>query len=310
MRQMKLLPLILLMFTAFNLTSCDDLEPVDPAVTIPDPTNPTDPGDPTPGVFKADIDGVTYTASMTSVYITGQAIQIGATRAQGDGFAFLLDGTSTGTYNTPDNLLTYNLPGSEFGYWGMHPDNPDQNVGSLTITEIDTANHTISGTFNFTGYWSDPDEDPFPAPKQITNGVFTDIPYVTTSPTNDVFLAKVNGVDFNQNNLLAIETTLTIGDFEIDVISVGAENAAGQSMTVSVKSALTAGSYPITGDLVTDGVQIHFTPNDTSQGAALTSGNVTITEKTPTRIKGTFNGSGTVEGTTYNVTAGSFDVEY
>lgn len=304
MKNLKFLSAILVLFTAVSFTSCEtDLEPVDPAVVIPGPTDPTDPT--TPGVFKCDIDGVNYTATTTSVYFTGQAIQIGAIRAQGDGFAFLLDGISTGTYNSPDNLLTYNVPTSEYGYWAMNPDNLDQNVGSITITSINTANHTVSGTFAFTGYWSDEDETPYPAPKQITNGIFTNLPYVTTSPTNDTFFAKVNGVDFNQNNLLA--GTFGIGPEE--VISIGVENAAGASMTVSVKSSVGTGTYPITGNTTTDNAQINYSPDDVDDAFA-TSGQVVITAKTATHITGTFNGVVTVNGTTYNITQGSFDVEY
>jgi hypothetical protein len=304
MKKLKFLPLIMLLFAAFNFTSCsEDLEPVDPAIVVPDPTDPTDPVD--NGLFKVDIDGTTYTASTTLVYITGGTIQLTAVRASGDNFAFLLDGTTTGTYNAIDNLFAYTQAGQEYGWWGFNPDNEAQNVGSVTITEIDTVNHTISGTFSYTGYWSDTTDDTPPGPKQFTNGVFTDLPYTTDSPTNDTFFAKVNGVDFNQNDLLAIETE--INSFE--VISVGAENAAGAGITVSVSSSFGPGTHAITGDLLTDGVQIYYTAPDGGENDA-TSGSVTVTEKTADRIKGTFSGNVTIGTTTYSITAGSFDVAY
>ncbi|CAM3313489.1 Transferrin-binding protein B C-lobe/N-lobe beta barrel domain-containing protein [Flavobacterium longum] len=303
MKNIKFLPLFMLLFAAFNFTSCtQDLEPVDPAIVIPDPTDPTDP---TEGEFKATIDGSQYTASTTLVYITGGAIQITAVRPSGDNFGFILDGTATGTYGSVDNILTYNPAGSEFGWWAVNPEDGEQNVGSVIVTEIDTVNQTISGTFSFTGYWSDFEDTSPPAPKQITNGVFTDLPYTTDSPTNDTFFAKVNGVNFNQNNLL----TAVISVNEVEVISIGVENANGEAMTVSVSTELGVGSYPITGSLNTDGVQIIYT-NAAGQEGTATSGSVSISEVTDDRIKGTFSGNVTIGSTTYSITAGSFDVAY
>lgn len=303
MKNIKFLPLFMLLFAAFNFTSCtQDLEPVDPAIVIPDPTDPTDP---TEGEFKATIDGSQYTASTTLVYITGGSIQISAVRASGDNFVLYLDGTTAGTYNALDNLLVYSPAGSEYGWWAFNPDDDTQNTGSVIVTEIDTVNQTISGTFSFTGYWSDLEDTSPPGPKQITNGVFTDLPYTTDSPTNDTFFAKVNGANFNQIDLLAVTTTIN----ELEVISIGAENANTEGITVSVKSTLGVGNYGITGNLVTDGVQIYYTSADGEEAVA-TSGSVSITEKTADRIKGTFSGNVTIGSTTYSITAGSFDVAY
>lgn len=305
MKKLQLLSAAVLFFMAFNFTSCSsEFEPLGEGVTIPDPTDPTDP-EPTPGVFKADIDGVTYTATTTMVYITGGSIQMTAVRPAGDNFGFIIDGTTTGTYNAIDNIFTYNQAGSEFGWWAFNPDNDTQNTGSVIITEIDTVNHTISGTFSFTGYWSDDTNPSPPGPKQFTNGVFTDLPYTSESPTDDTFFAKVDGTDFNQIDLLAITTTLN----SVEVISVGAENANTEGITVSVKSSLTTGTYTISGDLAADGVQIYYT-NAAGEENDATSGSVTVTEKTADRIKGTFSGVVTIGGTNYSITAGSFDVAY
>ena len=76
------------------------------------------------------------------------------------------------------------------------------------------------------------------------------------------------------------------------------------SITVSVKSDLAVGNYNITGNTTTDVVQAIYDFDDENYVA--TSGNVNITTKTATRIKGTFS---FVSGT-FNVTQGSFDVEY
>ncbi|RZJ31079.1 MAG: hypothetical protein EOO48_03150 [Flavobacterium sp.] len=309
MKKLQLLSLVALFFTAFQFSSCTgDVEPVDPAIVIPNPTDPGGGGNgggSGSGVFKVDIDGTTYTATTTLVYITGGSIQLSAVRAAGDSFGFLLDGTTAGTYTALDNLLAYNQAGSEFGWAGFNPDNETENTGSLVITQVDQVNHTISGTFSFTGYWTDGDNASPPAPKHFTNGVFTNLPYTTSSPTGDTFYAKVNGVDFNQNDLLAVTTTINSTEF----ISIGAANANDEELTVSVKSSFGVGSHTITGSLATDGVQIMYTNSAGDEGQA-TSGSVSITEKTASRIKGTFSGVVTIGSTNYTITAGSFDAAY
>ncbi|MCY1241680.1 hypothetical protein D9M72_545960 [compost metagenome] len=91
---------------------------------------------------------------------------------------------------------------------------------------------------------------------------------------------------------------------------MAAENNAGQSITVSMRSNLTAGTYTITGNIATDVVQVNFKPESASFGTPATSGSVTIIEKTATRIKGTFTGTVVIGVVTYQITNGAFDVEY
>jgi hypothetical protein len=301
MKKINFLVAIILLFVAPNFISCtSDVEPIDPAIIIPTDPDPN----PSSGVFKVNIDGATYTAATTMVYMTGGAIQITAMNAQGNNFGILLDGTTVGSYPANDNLIAYTQAGSEYGWWGYHPSDDTANTGSVVITSIDTANHKISGTFSYTGYWSDDSATNIPA-KQFTNGVFTDLPYVTNSPTNDTFFAKVNGVDFNQNDLLVV-----IAGSGEEFIAIGAANAADNNLSVNVKSNIGPGTYPITGSLATDSVQINYALTSDDFGEYATSGQVVITEKTATRIKGTFNGTVVIEGVTYAISTGSFDVEY
>jgi predicted transcriptional regulator len=76
---------------------------------------------------------------------------------------------------------------------------------------------------------------------------------------------------------------------------------------VSVKSSLGTGTYPITGNATTDGVQAIYDFNGTNYYAV--SGSITVTSKTSTRIKGIFNFV-TSGATPFTVTEGAFDVEY
>ena len=156
-----------------------------------------------------------------------------------------------------ENILNFNPAGSEYGYWSMNIDNPTENTGSITITNINTTNKTISGTFNFKGYWSDATVTNI-LPTVFTNGVFQNVPYIVQAETGDTFFAKVNGIEFDEVDILAAEIGIAGQDF----ISVAAQDEDFNSMTVSVRANLGAGTYPITGNIATDVVQASYTFDD------------------------------------------------
>lgn len=300
MKKNKFISFIFLVFASISFVACDN-EPIDSLI------NPGDFGGENPGgssdaVFKADFSGNTWVATATQAMISGNLIEIAGVKANGEGFGFLIDGSSVGTYPANDNLLAFTPANSEFGYWSFNTDNPSENTGSITISEIDTVNKTISGTFNFKGYWSD-DDAPSILPILFTNGVFTDIPYITQPETNDTFYAKVNGTEFVDVDLLALELGINGQNY----ISIGAQNAALNSMTVSVRDNLGPGTYPITGNIATDVVQANYEFDDDQFNAV--TGSVTIQSKTATRIKGTFSFV-TNGATPFTITEGAFDVEY
>jgi len=301
MKKIKLTMLFTAFLVAFTFTSCDN-EPIDPAVVVGG-ENPVENPNAT-AIFKADFDGQTFTALTSQAYISGGSISISGFKATGETFTINVDGTTTGTYPANSNIIVYQSAGTEFGYMGTHPTDENANTGSIIITSINSANNTISGTFSFTGYWTDYDDDTV-APKEFTNGVFTNIPYTTTNPTGDTFDATLNGNVFNDTDILVAEISLNEQTF----ISVAAENLNGDSITVSVRDNITAGTYAISG-ATTDVVQVNFAPVTEDFGTPASSGSVTITEKTATRIKGTFNGIVIIGDDTFTITGGSFDVEY
>jgi hypothetical protein len=297
MKNIKFLAAIFLIFTAFNFTSCEN-EPIDSAIDLDDFEPPTN----GPTVFKADFGGETWTSTAAQALISGNFISIGATKADGSTFSFLVEANGVGTYPANTNILAYTPPGSEYGYWSVNFANEAQDTGSITITNINTANKTISGTFTFKGYWSDLDNTSI-IPVDFTNGVFTNVPYITQTETGDTFFAKVGGIEFVDVDILTVITDINGQEF----ISVGAQTAGMDDMTISVRSSLAAGTYAISGDLAVDNVQAICTMNNVEQQAV--SGSVTIISKTADHIKGTFqyvtNGSAP-----FTVTEGAFDVDY
>ncbi len=298
--------IIAILFTFF-FASCE-IEPIDPAINLDDfqnPTNPNNPNNPEnpAAVFKADFNGTTWVAEQVEAQIGGDYITIGAIRGtQEEGFGIIVEANQIGTYPANTNLISYNPPSSEYGYWGANPEDENENTGSITITNIDTVNHTISGTFTFKGYWSDADVDTV-EPIQFTNGVFTNIPYTDyTDEDADVFYAKVNGTEFVDTDILVTSIN--------DILGIGAKDAAFQSISLGINESYDVGTYTISGN---QNVQATFELSDETILSA-TSGTITMTEKTADRIKGTFNFGAINETTnpitTYSITEGSFDVAY
>ena len=294
MKNIKLIAGIFFILIAFTFTSCEN-EPIDSAINLDDFNIGS-------ALFKADFNGATWTATTSQAVFSGNFITISGVKANGEGFGFLVEASTTGTYAANTNLLAYTPSGSEYGYWSTNFNSPEENTGSITISNINTTNNTLSGTFNFKGYWSDTTVNSI-LPVQFTNGVFQKIPYTTQAQTSDSFFAKIGGTEFVDVNISS--TTISIGSQEF--ISIEAKNAALNSITVSVKSSLVTGTYPITGNATTDGVQAIYDFNDTNYNAV--SGSIIVTSKTATRIKGNFNFV-TSGATPFTVTEGAFDVEY
>jgi hypothetical protein len=296
MTKIKFITVLFLLFSAVTFTSCDT-EPLDSAInlddfnTVPIPAN---------AQFKVDFSGETFNATNTTVYISGNTIVMEATRGNaGEGFGFIIDGSTVGTYQANENLLTYTPSNSEYGYWSLNPENETLNTGSITITSINTTNNTISGTFNFTGYWSDTTVTNI-LPTVFSNGVFTNLPYVTQSPTNDTFYAKVDGAEFVDT---FIQTVIS-GTGSDELINIDATDANLNSILLVIDSELSAGTYQISNGLVLG--LCTFDDVDFES----TNGTIVIQSKSATRIKGTFNFEISDGTNTKQVTQGAFDVEY
>jgi hypothetical protein len=302
MKNLKFLTGIFLILTAFTFTSCEN-EPIDPSIDLNNPTGPSG-----PVVFKADFSGSTWNATAAQANISSGLISIvGFRGANGEGFGFQILGTTTGTYQANQNLLVYTPANSEYGYWSIDPNNEETNTGSITISEIDTVNHTISGTFNFTGYWSDTTVTNI-LPTVFTNGVFENIPYETSVPvSDDSFYAKVNGVEFVEDQIDGALITEVSG--MPDQISVVGSMDAGDSVGLNIVRSLGLGTYQMTGSF-DDQVKIMCVFDDLLYTSE--SGSITITSKTSTRIAGTFTGvvKNFTTSATKTISQGTFDVEY
>ncbi|WP_295334741.1 DUF6252 family protein [Flavobacterium sp.] len=306
MKNIKFLTGIFFILAAFTFTSCDN-EPIDPALDLDNFGGGGNNGGPI--VFKADFSGSTWNASAAQANISNGLITIIGTRGtSGEAFAFQILGTTTGTYPANENILAYTPANSEYGYWSLDINNGSTDTGSITITEINTQNNTISGTFNFTGYWSDTTVTNI-LPTVFNNGVFENIPFTTDgpAPSGDTFYAKVDGVEFVEDQIDGALITQVTG--MPNQISVVGSKDNGDTVGLNIVSSLSVGTYQITGPF---GEQVNGSSviNDVLYTAQ--SGSVTITTKTATRISGTFSMvvQNFTTSETKTISQGSFDVEY
>ena len=303
MKNIKLVTGLFLILTAFTFTSCEN-EPIDGAINLDDFNG----GSNEPMVFKADFSGNTWNGTEAQALVSSNSISIGATKADGSTFSILIQGTTTGTYMANDNILAYTPSGSDYGYWSINLAVPEENTGSITITNIDAVNKKISGTFAYKGYWSDATNTSI-IPVQFTNGVFTNIPYESSTPppSDDSFYAKVDGSEFVENQIDGSLITNVSG--MPDQISIVGSKTNGDNVGLNIVRSLAVGTYNFTGPLG-DQVNGRCLFNDVLYSAE--SGSIIITLKTDTRIKGTFNMvvKNFTTSATKTVTEGSFDVVY
>ncbi len=310
MKSLKYLSFVILLLAVFMQVSCTtETEPIDPAVLNPDPVDPNAPGNPGnpsgPAVFKVDFDSQTFTAATTIVYNSGGKLNIIATNASGASFAIIIDGITAGEYDLSadtNSSIFYVPAGDEYGYVSGNIDST-ASVGSISLTTVDTVNKKISGTFRFTGYYSDGLSST--NSKVFTNGVFTNLPYVTQNPTGNTLTATVNGAAFTGVDIIGSVADGGSGE----TINIQGETADGRIIHIHVQDTLALGTYAISTDPFAP-VGFDYGLNNDDFGTDATSGSITITAKTADHITGTFSGVVTIDTITYDISNGAFSVDY
>ena len=314
MKKLIIFKSLIALFSILIFVSCET-EPLDPAIDLnafQDPNNPTDPNNPNnpsgTALFSADFDGQTFVANTTqAVMDNGQLVIIGLRAPQGDSFSISIEDAAVGTFPSNENLISYQPQANGYAYLGTNFDNANENTGSITITSINTTNNTVSGTFSFKGYWTET-VNPL-APKNFTNGIFQNIPFTGNigNPSTDTFYAKVDGVEFVEDQ---IDVTEVSASGVPDAISIVASKTNGESLSISIDTNTPVGTYQMTGLLSTvDLVRGKYLVGGSLHGGV--AGSLTITSITATRIAGTFmfTAENIGQTSTHQITQGSFDVE-
>jgi Family of unknown function (DUF6252) len=327
MKKVHLFNAIALVFVIL-LSSCDS-EPIDSDllnVQINDNTDDDDDDADTTAVFKVDFNNTTWTAATASAQYSNEMLSVSGINANGSFFVITVPNPHVGTFefaatqpnpNSTEGLLAlaYMVPGEPSGYvadsddWGTFASYPAYvDTALVTITEIDTVNETVTGTFKFTGgRFADTGDPEVQIIESITftNGEFTNISYGETEvvPNDNVLTAKLDGADYTATavNVIPVGGNITIS----------AQRGSVEAIALIFPDDIIEGNYDL-GMFTYVG---QYNQDQSSGGAFLASGGtltITAHDTANNHITGTFHftaGSFTGSGT-HEITDGTFDVTY
>jgi hypothetical protein len=284
------------------------------------------------GEFRANVGIENFSTGLASgvlsdtnlLTITGTVIETG------ESIILTLENPGVGTFNITAGLGTQNSG----VYIQTNPENPFVSdgtfgvFGQLNITDFNTQNATVSGTFSFTGVRVVLDVDGNPVldsngqptfeTEEITNGIFNKIPYTSEeqggggTPITDEFFAKVDGVNFDAESITTSLNTIA----GISVVKIVAVNELGEIIRIDIPEDTGVGTYAM--ESLSDGTKLISLFNPATVGENLTSnpGTINITKfNTFTGIiEATFEFTATdpleLDPTVAEITEGSFEVDY
>ena len=266
------------------------------------------------GNFTATIDGVKWAASGTkeAASILGGIITVTGISADNKEINISIADSVPGIYTlsqTTASLAAYaDLDSSDIYAFSTNQGSDTSKAGGVvTITTIDPVGKTISGTFSFKA-WRDIDG----RQKNITNGVFTKIPYVTSLPATsslDTLQALIDNKAFTAINIQAATTS---GQLTI----IGATSDGTQSIGLLLPANAAPGTYALGAANPSYLGAYTLISGASSTGFVSTTGSITITSNntSTSRIKGTFqftavDPTGTTT-TSHTIASGTFSVYY
>jgi len=291
MKKFLLKPLLVFAMAAAVLTSCSDDSDDDNSGTPDAPE----------GKIVAKVGDKSFEATGSAIIANG-AIMIGGANGS-EILTLIVNDTKVGAYDakgvkigvSPDAEINYTPDSKVFFSSTFAADG--EKVGTITITDIDQAKKTISGTFS--GYAIKDGVS-----TEIGSGSFNKVPFTEQAPSS--MAAKIDGTDFN--------ATVAVGVTAGGDIALNGQFLNGSKMLVfSFSQDLKAGTYTI-ADLGEGDVSATYTLG-TQTAYWSKSGTFVITkhDATAKRIEGTFNLTLydiMEEKADVNITNGTFAITY
>ncbi|HMH34766.1 MAG TPA: DUF6252 family protein [Puia sp.] len=261
--------------------------------------------------FRAKINNQQWVAadSTRGASIIGGITNITGISSDNMQISITLNGTSAGNYTLDQNSFNVGTfidrnSVNTFAFATNQGLDTTQAGGTVVITEINTASKTISGNFQFKVFRGLDQQQLL-----ITEGVFTNLPYVTSLPpasNTDSFFVKADGTGWNPPS---ITTSISMGK----LIIAASETDASRSIGLVMPQDVMVGLHQM--DFGAGNFFGEYNPNPSSFLVSDTSGTLTIIENNSStrRIKGTFqfkadDASGGSQ--TALLTEGSFSVGY
>jgi hypothetical protein len=253
--------------------------------------------EPAAGAMSASIDGNSWKSDIASGTIQNGYINITGKNNAGETITLTLNGTTKATYTLNNGTMHVGVYQKTNGSLGYTTNASGTTGGTVTVTEIDEANKTISGTFSFSA------EEPSSGNKvSVTAGKFNKVKYTTSSgTTNNTLSAKVDGNAWTGSSVFAV---LNSGKIAVTGTS------GSSSMGIYMPEGVTPGTYSLS---MFGSYMAQYNP-DQSTFLASDNGTLVVTEHDATArtIKGTFNfnASDFSGSTTATITEGAFSAKY
>jgi len=264
------------------------------------------------GTFTAQIDGVQWSAadSLKGAAIVAGFINISGISSDHKQLSIILNDTIPGVYtlnqNTTSVAAYLNTDSADlYAYTSNQGSDTAQAGGTVTVTQIDLVNRTITGTFSLNVYRNVDGKQ-----KKMTDGVFFKLPYTSSLPAankTDTMHAVIDGENWMARSIQASSISNTL------IINGSALNGS-QAISLLVPFDIAPG-----GPYLFDYMQFTYTGVyspviNSTYGSA--SGTLNILENDPVtgRIRGNFEflaADPTFQTPkTYQVSNGYFSVQY
>lgn len=265
------------------------------------------------GSLKAKINGTQWVANQ----ITGASrlagfISIAGRSSDRKTFSIMLSDSGVHKYTItgdPFNAAVWidSTEASPVPYTTSQTDDPAISGGEITITSIDEARKTMSGSFSVKVYRYDTEKT-----ITISEGSFTDIAYITSlpaTPATDSFKVKINGASWAPAMVMGIKVPM------MDKIGITASDDQGvKAVALTFPSGITPGTYTLD---FSGGTYIgQYNPDaDPTHSKIATAGTLTILEHNTStkRIRGSFAFTAAEildPGNKAEITEGYFSVKY
>jgi len=190
----------------------------------------------TDGTFMADVNGSQWVASdsLKSASILAGLINLTGISDDHRQLSITLNDTIPGIYVLNQNSTSvaffgYTDSSSSYIYSTNQGADSTQAGGTVTVTEIDPINHTISGTFSFNVYREFDGKQ-----LQFTNGIFRKLPYTSSLPPgdgSDTLKATIDGGNWVAQS---VDGAVVSGQLIINGSNLSATQFIGLSMPANV----------------------------------------------------------------------------
>ncbi|HEY4965756.1 MAG TPA: DUF6252 family protein [Puia sp.] len=263
----------------------------------------------TQGNFYATVDGNQWNAdSLQLILVNNNGVTISGLSKTGAEISILIPEFKTGTYTLNASSLPFSFYVNVFGnLTDVYYSNSGSAAGTVTIASIDTLNHLVSGSFQFT--LVNPSDN---STKSVTSGIFSYVPYSggsgnSTPPpvSTDTLKANADGNPFSP-----FQITTNVASNQLVIAGITTD---GTTMALLMPANITIGSYNLdfgTGIYI----GIYNPPGVTIGLVSQANGTLNIIshDVVAKRIIGTFSFIATPisSGTPVTITEGYFSVSY